>query len=142
MVFLTMGSRVESVETAPRVEPGLCAPFNSTYSFDIPGEPRSLVPVTSLLFEKVRGTDRIAVDIHQFAARFFAQAKARLFGLGSVGLDAMCGGLQINQNLRQAGAVRRLEPYDRCGRHPSNCCGRDKKPRQYLPAAHSCPRRS
>jgi hypothetical protein len=31
-------------------------------------------------------------------------------------------------------AVQRLEPYDRRGRHRSNCSCRDKKPRQYLPA--------
>ena len=86
---------------------GLCAPFNSSYPFEITGKSDTLLPQSRLLSEKVCRTDRITVDIHQFAARFIAQAKARLFGPGSVGLEAMCGGLQINHNLRQpiAGAV-------------------------------------
>jgi hypothetical protein len=96
-----MGSRDERAGKVTRVERGLCAPFNSTYVLGLPEEPVTLVPHRRLLSDKPRRTDRITVEIHQFAARFFAQAKARLFGPGSVGLDAMCGGLQINQNLRQ-----------------------------------------
>jgi hypothetical protein len=70
-------SRDETAGIVLRVGLGLCAPFNSFYPVEITGKSDTLVPQSRLLSEKVCRTDRITVDIHQFAARFFAQAKAR-----------------------------------------------------------------
>jgi hypothetical protein len=88
------------------------------HAIDITSGPRNHLPRTGLVGFVVPTTNCVTVDIHQFAARFRS-------GEGPAVRSGPCG---VGRNVRRIadqsesaaadGRVgRRLEPYDRRGRH-------------------------
>jgi hypothetical protein len=87
------------------------------HAVDITGEPRNHVPRTRLVGFVVPTTNFVTVDIHQFAARFFTQAKARAVRAGLYGVERNVRRIadQSESAADDGRVVRRLEPYDRRG---------------------------